>query len=152
MAASGILMKKVILINSDLRPVTLSKREFCEVFKNTFLHKKKVASVYEMQHRSEMGYSRNMIWKKMFIRLPEFRMKNFYLTKPYKVLNSVQQKLGNHRSTHRRWSIKKGVLKNFRLQLYSKKNPIQLFSSEYWEIFKKTYFEEHLRLFLKPSM
>ena len=123
--------------------------EFCEVFKNTFFHRTPpAASVYEMQHRSEMGYSRNMIWKKMFIRLPEFRMKNFYLTKPYKVLNSVQQKLGNHRSTHRRWSIKKGVLKNFRLQLYSKKNPIQLFSSEYWEIFKKT----NERLFLKPSM
>ena len=50
--------------------------EFCEVFKNTFFHKKKVASVYEMQHRSEMGYSRNMIWttggdlrKKVFLKI-----------------------------------------------------------------------------------
>ena len=96
--------------------------EFCEVFKNTFFHRAPpAASVYEMQHRSEMGYSRNMIWKKMFIRLPEFRMQNFYLTKPYKVLSSIQQKLGNHRSNHRRLSIKKGVLKNFRSATLFKK-------------------------------
>ena len=96
--------------------------EFCEVFKNTFFHRAPpAASVYEMQHRSEMGYSRNMIWKKMFIRLPEFRMQNFYLTKPYKVLSSIQQKLGNHRSNHRRLSIKKSVLKNFRSATLFKK-------------------------------
>ena len=103
--------------------------EFCEVFKNTFFHRTPpAASVYEMQHRSEMGYSRNMIWKKMFMRLPEFRMQNFYLTKPYKVLSSIQQKLGNHRSNHRRLSIKKGVLKNFRsATLFKKESNTTLF-------------------------
>ena len=31
------------------------------------------------------------------------------------------------------------------LQLYSKENPTQVFSCEHCEIFKNTYFEEHLQ-------
>ena len=31
------------------------------------------------------------------------------------------------------------------LQLYQKETPTQLFSGEYCEIFKNTYFEEHLQ-------
>ena len=44
------------------------------------------------------------------------------------------------RSSHRRYSIKKGVLKNSAIFTGE-----HLFSCEYWEIFKNTYFEEHLR-------
>ena len=48
--------------------------------------------------------------------------------------------------------MKKAVLKKFcniyrkvaDLQLYWEKTPTQMFSSEYYEIFKNTYFEEHL--------
>ena len=48
--------------------------------------------------------------------------------------------------------MKKAVLKIFcnihrkvaGLQLYKKETPMQMFSSEYCEIFKNTYFEEHL--------
>ena len=47
--------------------------------------------------------------------------------------------------------MKKGVLKNFavfteKLQAcnYIKNIPVQVFSSEYCEIFKNIYFEEHL--------
>ena len=53
-------------------------------------------------------------------------------------------------------SFKKAVLKNFAIftgkqlfwnpffQLYQKETPTEVFSCEYCEIFKNTYFEEHL--------
>ena len=44
------------------------------------------------------------------------------------------------RSSHRSYSIKKGVLKNSAIFTGE-----HLFSCEYWEIFKNIYFEEHLR-------
>ena len=40
-----------------------------------------------------------------------------------------------------RCSVKKGVLKNFAIV-----TPTQVFSYEHYEIFKSTYFEEHLRM------
>ena len=69
------------------------------------------------------------------------------------------------RSSHRRCSMKTAVLKNFAiftgkylcwslflitfqalvLQSYKKEIPTQVFSCEYCETFKNTYFEEHLR-------
>ena len=68
------------------------------------------------------------------------------------------------KSRHRRCSVKKGVLKNFtnftrKHQCWSpffnkvagaydfikKETPTQVFSCEICEIFKNTYFEEHLR-------
>ena len=70
-------------------------------------------------------------------------------------------------SSHRRCSVKKGVLKNFAnftgkhlfwslfliklqasglgLQLYQKETPKKAFSCEICEIFKNTYFGKHLR-------
>ena len=54
-------------------------------------------------------------------------------------------------------SFKKAVLKNFAIftgkqllwnpffQLYQKETPTEVFSCEYCEIFKNTYFEEHLQ-------
>ena len=57
------------------------------------------------------------------------------------------------RSSHQRCFIKKTVLKNFAKfrgkhlwwRLFLIKTPTQVFSCEYWEIFKVTYFEEQLR-------
>ena len=63
------------------------------------------------------------------------------------------------RSSHRRCSVKKGALNDFRyihrktpvLELENtcnfikKETPTQVFSCEYCEIFKNTYFEERLR-------
>ena len=55
------------------------------------------------------------------------------------------------RSSHRRCCMKKAVLKNFAILAenlqacnFIKNNPAQMFSSEYVEIFKSIYFEEHL--------
>ena len=70
------------------------------------------------------------------------------------------------RSSQRRYSIKKDVLKSFtiftgkhlcwslflitlqafRLETLLKGTPTQVFSCEYCEIFKNSYFEEHLRM------
>ena len=52
------------------------------------------------------------------------------------------------RTSYQRCSIKKVFLKILVFRpatLFKKKTPIQVFSCEYWEIFKNTYFEEHLR-------
>ena len=59
------------------------------------------------------------------------------------------------RSSQRRCSAKKCVLKNFAiftgkqlfkdLQFYEKETLTQVFFCEYCKIFKNTYFEEHLR-------
>ena len=61
----------------------------------------------------------------------------------------------NIRSSHWSCSVKKGVLKNFAnftekhlcwsFQLYQKVSPTQVFSCGICEIFKRTYFGEHLR-------
>ena len=72
----------------------------------------------------------------------------------------------NIRSSHQRWSIKKGATKNFAkytckkmcrslfliklqasgLQPYLEREPVaQVFSFEFCEIFKNTYFTKHLR-------
>ena len=64
--------------------------------------------------------------------------------------------IGHFRSNHRRCYIKKAVLKNSavftekHLQVFSpatflKETPAQVFSYEYCEMFKKTYFEEYLQ-------
>ena len=62
----------------------------------------------------------------------------------------------NFRSSHRRCSIKKGVLRNFTkftgkrmhqivgLQLIKKETLAQVFSCEFYEISKNTFFTEHL--------
>ena len=72
----------------------------------------------------------------------------------------------NSRSSYRRCSIKEAVFEKFPiftgkhlcwnlfliklqpsgLQLYSKEAPTQVFFCEYCEIFKNSYFEEHLRM------
>ena len=64
------------------------------------------------------------------------------------------------RSSHQRCFIKKAVLKNFatftwkhmcwslcliKLQTFRPVTPTQVFSCDYCEIFKNSYFEEHLR-------
>ena len=59
------------------------------------------------------------------------------------------------KSSHRNCSTKKVVVRKFinfigkhlcwALQLYWKGTPTQVFSCEFCEIFKNTYFEEHLR-------
>ena len=61
-----------------------------------------------------------------------------------------------YKSSHRGCSVKKGVLKNFEIftgkhrglktcNFFKKRPPTQVFSCEYCEIFKNTYFEKHLR-------
>ena len=64
-----------------------------------------------------------------------------------------------YRSSHRRCSTKKVFFCNIHrktpvleslcgsssLQFYQKQSPMLMFSCEYYEIFKDTYFEEHLR-------
>ena len=57
------------------------------------------------------------------------------------------------RNSHWRCSIKKAVLKNLAISigkhlcwnLFNEVVPTQLFSCEYHEIFKNTYFKKHLR-------
>ena len=57
------------------------------------------------------------------------------------------------RSSHRRCFVKKAVLKNFAIfagkhlcwSLFLKRDSRQVFSCEYCEILKNTYFEKHLR-------
>ena len=51
--------------------------------------------------------------------------------------------LSNFRGSHLRCSIEKAVLKNF--AVFQKVTLTQVFSCEYCEIFKNTYFKEHLR-------
>ena len=58
--------------------------------------------------------------------------------------------------SHRRCSMKKGALKHFAefigkhqcqsLFFNKKETLVQLFSFEFWEIFRNTYFTEHLRI------
>ena len=54
------------------------------------------------------------------------------------------------RSSHRRYSLKKAVLKNVAIftgnhvNFIKKEIATQVFFCEYWEIFKNTYFEERL--------
>lgn len=51
------------------------------------------------------------------------------------------------RSSHPEVFHKKGVLENVVLNyatLFKKKTPIQVFSYEFWEIFKKPFFVDHL--------
>ena len=57
------------------------------------------------------------------------------------------------RNSHWRCAIKKAVLKNLAIfigkhlcwSLFNEVVPTQLFSCEYYEIFKNTYFKKHLR-------
>ena len=51
--------------------------------------------------------------------------------------------LSNFRGSHLKCSIEKAVLKNF--AVYQKVTLTQVFSCEYCEIFKNTYFKEHLQ-------
>ena len=68
--------------------------------------------------------------------------------------------IGEVQSSHRRCSVKKAVLKNFtnftgkplcwslfliNFQAFRRATPAQVFSCEICEIFKNTYFKEHLR-------
>ena len=60
--------------------------------------------------------------------------------------NSCLITFKKYRSSHRRCSIKKLLLKNEQIQIH-RKTPLldSLLNSEYCEIFKSNYFEEHLR-------
>ena len=51
--------------------------------------------------------------------------------------------MAGHRSSHRRCSVRKSVLKNF-TKFTGKETLAQLFSCEFCEIFKNTLFIEHL--------
>ena len=60
------------------------------------------------------------------------------------------RKLGNTRSSHRRCSVRKGVLRNFAkclrpATLFKKEILVQGFSCEFCKTFKSTFFTEHLR-------
>ena len=57
------------------------------------------------------------------------------------LLNRFAKVMERARSSHRKFSIKKGVPKNF---AYYKKTLPQVFSSKICEIFKNIYFEESL--------
>ena len=88
----------------------------------------------------------------------EFKIKTIFVEKSiirseYKILNSSKKILKKPPQMF----YKKGFLKHFTiftekhlcwpasLQLYLKETPTQVFSSEYYEIVKNIYFEEHLR-------
>ena len=76
------------------------------------------------------------------------------------VLTLSTLQIAKHRNSHRRCSVKKGLLKNFviftgkhqeclfnkvfYIRFYYKETLTQTFSSEYCEIFKNTYVEEYL--------
>ena len=74
------------------------------------------------------------------------------------VIENYSQALKTWKSSHQRSSIKRAVLNNFAIStgkhlcwspfcssFLLKETPKQIFSCKYCEIFKNTYFEEHLQ-------
>ena len=62
------------------------------------------------------------------------------------ILSSSAKLFGQHRSGHRRCHIKSSALRNLNACNFIKKETlVQLFSCEFCEIFKNTFFTEHLR-------
>ena len=99
--------------------------------------------------------------------MPMFPVVSIFFTIPQAMLqklenNEIKGIKGNNsttrvRSSHSQMFFKKGVLKNFTIfagnylcwslfkKVYYKETPTKVFYCEYCEIFKSTYFEEHLR-------